>query len=274
MLREKPGGNRLWGKPPGKFPSLDSGKTRTGEKQGLGAASPSPEPPHPLENPCPVGLSPFLLPKGQSNKRGEGGRERSKRNFFQLLGKRKALFRQEEYPVKPVTKQPTAMCLRDRQGTKLPRCPPTAHQEEPAGPGDRGHHEGLRHPAGPELPVQEFLLRMVASLTQASLFAAQGGFLVCSKAPGFLWSWCSHRAASFAKRGTVHFGQLPAPTDTAGSYGQSSQAQATPSPEKLNSAFRFSVWEVGCPSQTSSVRHEKLPGLSAAQGKREKRNQA
>lgn len=35
----------------------------------------------------------------------------------------------------------------------------------------------------------------MTNLTQASPFAAQEGFLVCSKARGSLWAWCSHRAA-------------------------------------------------------------------------------
>lgn len=194
MLREKPGGSRLWGKPPGKFPSLDSGKSRPWGKAWAGGCQPIPKASSPSGNPCSVGLSPFLLPKGQGNKRGGGGRERSKRNFFQLLRKRKALFRQEEYPVELVTKQPTAMWygLRDRQGTKLPHCPPTAHQGEPAGPGDRGHHQGhlgtgSQPPRGAETPSRprapHCSFSSVTSLTQASLVAAQEGFLVW--APSF-----------------------------------------------------------------------------------------
>lgn len=123
-------------------------------------------------------------------------------------------------------------------------------QETPPGtPGDRvhSHHKGLRHPGGPEL--------LGAGVSpQAALDGDQphSGFPVCcsGKISGLLQSpWLPiglvfPQGSIIPNRGTVHFGQLPAPTDTAGSYGQSSQAQATPSPEKLNSAFRFSVWRV------------------------------
>lgn len=87
VLREKPGGNRLWGKAPGKFPSLDSGKPRHWGKAG--GCQPIPKAPSPTGESCSVGPSPFLLPKRQRNKRGGGGGEGFQRNFFQLLGREK-----------------------------------------------------------------------------------------------------------------------------------------------------------------------------------------
>lgn len=64
-----------------------------GAEHELGAASPAPRPPCP---PCSVGFSLTPLPRGEGNKRGGG---EGKRNFFQLLEERKALFRPERIPV-------------------------------------------------------------------------------------------------------------------------------------------------------------------------------
>lgn len=95
----EPGGNGVcwWGKHARKFPSLGSGTpqpqrswARRG-KRGLEAASPSL--PCPPRSPCSA-LSRF--PEERETKEEEGGREEFNRNFFQLLGRRKALFRREE----------------------------------------------------------------------------------------------------------------------------------------------------------------------------------
>lgn len=105
-------GTSTWGV---SFPSL--GGSSAAEEMGAGGCQPIPKVGLLI---CSAGLSPALFPRREGDKRGRGGREEFKRNFFQLLGRRKALFRGEEYPLEPVTKQPTAM---HGQGTKLPRCP-------------------------------------------------------------------------------------------------------------------------------------------------------